>query len=523
MLWYALHLPLLSLEAFCAADEAADGGVALLEAQRIGAVDAAAAGAGVRPGMKRATALALLPGLRLGQADARRDARALQAVAHAALAFTPSVTLEGPPGRPDTVLLEVQASLRLFGGAESLLQRLQAALQPLGHRVRVAAAPTALGAALLARWREGFAEGRHLEGAAPAQLAALQALLGELPLGLLASADGQLQALQGMGLHRLADLRALPRDGLARRFGQALLDELDRACGTRPDPRRWVELPARFETRLELQARADHVEQLLPAAAWLLARLAAWAQGRQSRVAAYTLHMLHEPRHRDDPGTPAVTLLRVELAEPAADAAQLQMLLRERLGRCRLPAPTLELRLVCRELQRRAPPNQELFPTRQSEQEGLARLLERLRARLGDAQVQRLEAKADHRPERSVVLHALAAAPMVEGPAGRGLPGPPDRNGHASAMDPLPLARPAWLLPEPQPLAEQGQQPQLDGSPLRLLSGPERIESGWWDGALVVRDYFIAAAADQSLVWIYRSRLGTGADGAHWFLQGRFG
>jgi protein ImuB len=66
--------------------------------------------------------------------------------------------------------------------------------------------------------------------------------------------------------------------------------------------------------------------------------------------------------------------------------------------------------------------------------------------------------------------------------------------------------------------------PWFEGRPLQLLAGPERIETGWWDGGLATRDYFIAQAADGSLVWVYRARLPV-ADAAAplWFLQGRFG
>jgi protein ImuB len=86
-----------------------------------------------------------------------------------------------------------------------------------------------------------------------------------------------------------------------------------------------------------------------------------------------------------------------------------------------------------------------------------------------------------------------------------------------------------WLLPEPLPLAERHALPLLDGQPLQLLSGPERIEAGWWDGEPAARDYFIALAADNSLVWVWRRRLpGTaaleeGGVDVQWMLQGRFG
>ena len=516
MLWLALHLPLLSLEAFCATlpAAAAQRPVVLLSEHRITHVNRAAAERGLRPGIKRSTALALAPELLIAEGHAGRDAAALQAVAHAALAYTPAVTLHGA----QTVLLEIQASLRLFGGLAALQQRLAAAVAPLGHRVRSAAAPTALGAALLAQWHPAKRAGRSEQGdliAGPhvTDLSALQTLLDGAPVWLLGPGRDHWEALQGMGLQTLSDLRQLPRAGLARRFGEGLMGDLDRALGLQADPRLWVELPAVFESRLELYTRAENSEQVLSGAAVLLARLVAWAQARHGRVAAFTLAMLHERQRQT---TRPATELRVELAEPALDAAHLQLLLRERLARLVLAAPTLELRLHCRHLVAGHAPNGELFPTHAGAAEGLTRLLERLRARLGDAQVQRLLPVADHRPERAS-LAVPAQGDGLRGPAPP-LPAP----AAAGWALPLPLHRPAWLLPEPLPLPERDAQPLLEGRPLQLVSGPERIEAGWWDGTPTLRDYFIAQAEDGSLVWIYRGRLPGVVGEVNWFLQGRF-
>ncbi len=507
MRWIALHLPMLSLESFvasCADAEASAGPVALIATHQVTAANAAAQALGVQPGMKRATALALAPRLLLGQADAQRDLQALTGVAHAALAFTPSVTLDdqATAGLPaHTVLLEVQSTLRYFGGLRRLLQRLRAALAPLDHRVVCASAPTAQGAALLARMPhlpEGMT--RH---AADAQ--ALHAAIAQAPPWLLAAGAEHWETLQAMGLQHCGELLRLPRDGLNRRVGPALLDELDRALGRRPDPRTWLSLPEVFHSRLELFARADTTEQVLHGASVLLARLVAWAAARQVQVSRFVLRMQHETRHRPDARTPADTLLEIALSEPSQDAAHLRVLLRERLAQLPLAAPTLELFLQCSDVARRPPPNGELFPTPRSEREGLNRLIERLQARLGEAQVQRLVCVDDHRPERQTVpCRADAAAPDATRPQAK-----------------MPL-RPVWLLEEPAPLHERQARPLLDGQPLQLLSGPERIESGWWDAALVERDYFIAQAGDGALVWIYRRRLPR-EDGPAWFLQGRFG
>ena len=46
--------------------------------------------------------------------------------------------------------------------------------------------------------------------------------------------------------------------------------------------------------------------------------------------------------------------------------------------------------------------------------------------------------------------------------------------------------------------------------PRELLAGPERIESGWWDGADVARDYYLARGLHGAQLWVFRDlRSGT--------------
>ena len=77
--------------------------------------------------------------------------------------------------------------------------------------------------------------------------------------------------------------------------------------------------------------------------------------------------------------------------------------------------------------------------------------------------------------------------------------------------------RPVWLLAEPQRL-EGEEQPRYQGA-LELEEGPERIESGWWDGRDVRRDYYVARTPAGVRVWIFRERRTPGG----WFLHGVFG
>ncbi len=514
MLWIAIHLPLLSLESWAATlPFTLSAPLALMDVKRVLHVNAQAQALGVQPGLKRATALALAPDLLLGQPDEKRDAQALLCVAHAASVFTPTVHLASHPAH--TVLLEVQASLRCFGGEAMLLQGLQAALALLPHRMHLALAPTPQGAALLARWAACASKHNHATPFRCGNLTDLQHQLHDAPLTLLASAAGHEDTLHSMGLHTLGALCRLPRAGLNRRFGEALLDEIDRLLGNRADPRLPLVLPETFHAQLELWTRADTTDQLLPAATVLLEQLLAWARARQGRVACFSLRLKHEQRRTrgDADNTPANTHLRIALTQASAELAHLQALLREHLARLQLPAPTLEIHLECADWVQNAPPNESLFPTPQSESEGLVQLIERLQARLGPEHVRRLAAVADHRPE--CASHSF--------PAQAGIPhAQAQRNQQVQQTAPA-AARPVWLRSPPQALKERSHRPCLNGQTLQLLCGPERIESGWWDGLLCERDYFIARQPSGALVWVYRLRHAREGDEVGWFLQGWFG
>ena len=155
-----------------------------------------------------------------------------------------------------------------------------------------------------------------------------------------------------------------------------------------------------------------------------------------------------------------------------------------------------------------------------------------MQARLGPEQVQRLRPCDDHRPERATAwrtadaqMRAVRAARPAHGPTAPARPAARGDHRHADvdadAETPLPAVRPVWLLLRPEPLPERDNAPVLDRQRLQLVSGPERIEAGWWDSALAERDYFIAQLPGGALVWIYRARIPE--QGAGWFLQGRFG
>lgn len=491
MLWLALHLPWLPLEAVASGAHALPRCV--MDERVVLLADAAAAAAGVVPGMSLASALGLLPALLPLARDPLRERQLLQLLALSASRYTPQLVVD-----TQLLKLEVQASLRLFGGLPALLRSLRRSVDDLGLSPRLGIAPTATAAALLARCAAGSAA----RAGTPAQA---QRRLDALPLR--AATPVLAELLHGIGCRTLGDVRALPRTGLQRRGGAELLALLDRAYGDAPDPQTWFEPPREFAQSFELLQRADDVALLDHAAQRLLQALAGWLAGQWLAASAFSLWLQHETRGRQ---ARPPTRLRIELGQPSRDAAQLAALLRERLSRCALPGPVYALELRLDEAVALAGHAATLpFGSDRSgarwhdaaqDQKKLLALLDRLSARLGAAQVQRWAACADHRPEKAARSSSASDAP-------------------ARPVDAPPLPRPAWLLPEPLRLAEHQGRP-VHGSPLVLRSRPERIEAGWFDGAPVCRDYHVAEGSDHRLRWVFHQRRGTPSG---WFLHGLFG
>jgi len=449
--------------------------------------------------MRLAAAYALCPDLRTSRRNGRAEQDALRSVAMWAAQFTPSVAIEGDR----QVVLEIEASLGLFGGQEAILAGIRSGLAALGLTGVVASAPTARGARCLA------AAGAERHVGHPRQLA--QAL-GRLPVSVLAENPRTMAMLTAIGIRTLADVEALPRDGFARRFGPDLLGDIDRAFGRRAETHDFFVLPQRFDARLELPHTVEAAEALLFAAKRLFAQLEAFLRARAAAARCIVLRLDHE----DLPQTE----VSIHFVAASRDAGHFAALARERLDRLALPGPVRSISLEASETQPFAMHDAGLFPDAAGVPEEWDRLLERLQARLGIDTVHGIAVADDHRPERAgldVGIGLPAAGPGVRRPRP-----PAAESGSGPARR---LERPLWLLREPRALVESNGRLQLDRGAgleprgrLTLLAGPERIESGWWDGGDVARDYFIAQSEDRALLWIYCQRGGEG----RWFLHGIF-
>lgn len=479
-LWLAVVLPRLPLEVVAPADTPGARPLAVFEESgretRIVTVSAGAEMLGVTPGMSLNGALALAPALCLMPRCPALEAAALDRLAAWAGAFTPAVSCEGG----NSLLLEIGSSLRLFGGLDRLRARLRHGLQERGHDVRIACTPTPRASLWLARAGQAVALRTYPE------LQQGLANIGVVHLGWPAKA---LELLRQMGLTTLGDCVRLPRQGFARRLGPGLLREIDQAYGRAPDLRRPCRLPDSFEQSLELPADTTDAGLLLEGFRILSCDLHARLVSCQASVSGIWCRLMHP-----DGGE---TRLRLALRQHAG-VALLPELLRLRLESLALPAGVSSLVLQAELLPGGPSAGTDLLGDELTPDGELTSLLARLRARLGHAAVQGLALVPDHRPERAWrTLEDFPAAPT-------------DFSGAT-------LERPVWLLPAPELLGQSAGRPAWRGV-LCLERGPERIESGWWDGGDIRRDYYLASNPHGALLWIYRDLRSQA-----WYLHGIFG
>ena len=465
--------------------------------------------------MRCATVRSLAPECLLYPRDQPAEQNAYAQAAHVALAYSPSVYQDANA----TLLIDVTYSLRLFGGIRLIVQGLRQQLKRVKLQVQSSVAPTATGAWLLAQ------AARHSPRYACSQ-ATLQRLLNPLPSAMLPSAHPHLVWLKAIGCETLGGLRALPRDGLQRRVGTALLTELDQAYTQTVWRQTPYVAPEQFIEQLDLLDRLEHTEALTSFSERLALSLCTWLAAKQYALRSATLELHHERgRHACPP-----TTLELAFGEPVWLMTQLMPLLRERLSRQSLVGPVVALTLRSQALGAQSTRSATLFPDPLHAPADYRRLLDLLCARLGAEQVLQPAPLADHRPEIANNWAPLDTLSVV-------LTNTASRSSHSrtkktaatattyqairatETITPAPLSeRPFWLLAEPLALTVRNDRPIYYG-PLQLVRGPERIESGWWDHLRIARDYFVAQDQQAVRYWIYRER---DTEQARWFLHGLF-
>jgi len=483
-----IYLPSLKLEtlrpSWCE-----PGAFAVMDKEQAVLVSPLAYAAGVRAGMRVGGVATIAPDTVMLERDSIKERRALDAIATTLMQYTPEVTFLDE----DSILLDVSASLRLFGGPTKLCQLVRSSVSRLGFSVIIGAAPTANGAWLMAHARR--IKKRPLLRRC-IQMEVLHRRLDALPYSVLPAARIYSEWLDGIGATNLEAIRRLPRTGLLRRTSKVLVSAIDRAYGHEPEMFQWIRPPDVFSAHVETFDRIEHAEALMVGATGLILQMIGWLCAQQLAVTTFTLSLEHE-RGR---AAVAPTQLEISLAEPAWKEPHLLRLLKERLAKTELSAPVIGLRLDAKQLQPMQPQTDQLFPEPGGTPADFNRLMDLLSARLGEENVLMLAMSSDHRPEACNIW-----VPAVS------------KQKRSSELGET-LERPAWILPKPIALIVRDNRPLYGVGPLRIIQGPERVEAGWWDNQFVARDYFVAQGQSGECYWIYLEREHNG----RWYLHGLY-
>jgi protein ImuB len=532
----ALHFPDLPLQRILRAREAAGSRlgrrtpIAIESGGRIACRDAEARAHGVAIGDGLLQAQAACSDLEIVSMDDGADSALLESLAEAMLAIAPTVEIAWP----DSLLLDASGA-QLFAdgtgdGEAALVDRALALARDMGLQGRAAIANGRAPARALARHGAALRADRAASGA----------VLAQLPLDVLGLDPQLARRLSALGLRTAGELARIPAETLAHRFGASGIEAWRIASGDDPSPlvpHAPVRLP---EESLDFEAPVESTDPLLFALKRLCDRAALRLAGRHLGATRLGLVLRLDPSGDER--------IEIGLAAPSSSSSRWLLVVRERVGALRLPAPVVAATLTVAEAST-APVEQFALDDRPEQMIAIETVLARLAARLGDEAVFAAEPADRYRPESAYGVRPFldpgssvaARSPATCSGAGlddaggrRGRKAKPGRRGarsghrDASASD-VPdtessaPARPTRLLPRPEPLVALGEggrlaAVRLGGRTLRVLalSTAERLAGEWWSEPFD-RDYHRVRLEWLGECWLFRDA----RDGRLW-LHGFF-
>ncbi|MBL8828659.1 MAG: hypothetical protein JNM18_16890 [Planctomycetaceae bacterium] len=424
------------------------------------------------------------------------------------------------------MLLDISATMRWFGDEPTLVDELVALLDRSGGRYRITVADTPSAAWAMLQFaaktrpspeRESPSTERAEVWRAPP--AEPRPTLDVLPVEALRLEPVALGWLHELGLRQVGQLAAFSRVQLAERFGSHLLQRWDQLWGDLAEALvPWHE-PTEYHTRLDFDFATTHYETLLQVLEQQLTRLVAPLIERHEGLQRLECLLCGE--------SGSLVPLQVAVLRPTVQVAYLLELLKLRLESQPLIEPITGVRLSATAVMPIEQRQQTLFATEQHEDDRWlwASLVERLSGRLGDQAVLRARLRSEHQPE-----YAWTETPWLDASLSRSSPPARRRPGtitNSTAPTPsLVTTRPLHLERRPIAVRMISAKPQRtpqqftwrnESYTVTRCWGPERIETGWWRGRDVRRDYYRVETTTGQWFWVFR-RLHDGA----WFLHGWF-
>jgi protein ImuB len=485
----------------------------------LAAVNSAATAAGLAPGMPLVDALSFFPGLATAAAEPAEDAAALRRLAEWCGRYSPWTAPDGVDG----VRIEITGSAHLWGGERALAADLMARLDRRHVSSRIAIADTLGAAWATARFAEMDKDPVILP---PGDC---RAALAPLSVEALRLDPVTAQGLRRVGLKRVGDLAAMPRDALAHRFGETVMQRLDQAHGDMPEPLSPLgEVPTR-------RVRLSFAEPITEPADLMLATERLTADLVQRLVREGTgARRVDLGFHRVDG---RVERIRLGTARPSRDPRHLAALFKEQLDTVD-PGLGVEDMILAAFAVEPLPAEQIGLPHHDASNQtsGIAPLLDRLGNKLGLAALSRLEPRESHIPERA----SVRVSPSPTQPCGLGLPSPALRErvpsearrvrGEGKPPRPIRLFEPPepveafWLLPDDPPFWFAWRRCRHR---VTRADGPERIADEWWQPAAsgdvdAIRDYYRVEDEEGRRFWLFRAGLHGNDRPPRWFVHGVF-
>jgi protein ImuB len=474
-MWLAVYVPSLPLQAFSHALGIAAPVTVFEPLNRRDTVVACnrhALRLGIKPGSTLAEANTLSDRLVSLQRDPAQEKKRLHQLAAAASELTPNIHVSADFG----LLLDVSASIALFGGVRLLLDR---AIDIVGSehvRTHLIVAPTARGARWLALAHRELIVTNALED-----------WLDDLPINCMDVAANLIRELRELNLHHLAAVRRLPAHELNQRFGTELSCALDQAYGLTGQMLTFWQPPPVFSQYVEFLDLAREQDHWMPGVIVLLQQLQGFLLQRAAVATNLEFSFCHGHQQR--------TVLTLTADQGVHLVDDWMRLFKARLERQSIPHEISRIELLGQKFIDADFVNTDFFDRSQTRQREWQSLLALISSRLG--------------------VHALLQSPRRNHNAlPESVSASPPRACESAQDRPL---RPAWLVDPPR---------QLQGELLRALHTtfnvrqPERVETHWSAQPALAqpqRDYYIAKAASHSIWWVFRDRATN-----QWFLQGIF-
>ncbi|TWU24137.1 hypothetical protein Pla52o_20610 [Novipirellula galeiformis] len=461
-----------------------------------------------------------------------------QLAAHIQQAITPRVAIESldaqpwagfPRQQPESLLCDVTGVWHLFDGVQGLIDAIEntfADHYAVQLHTRMAIAPNMAAAWALAHFGDHDVEISDEPTAA----------IASFPIEALRIARDTAITLHRLGVERIDQLLRLPRSGLATRLGKPLVDRISQAIGE-------IDEPLVTDVTSDALTYAHELEYPTRDLPILLHRMEGLLHQAKAGLARRNLGAIRLLCHLDM-AVPPSQHVEVGLFAPSADVAHLHSLIAGRFENLSLRHDVVRLTLSIaltgplRTVQTSllsdgAPDSQSMGGT------AVSRFVDKLSGRLGRDAVLGVKVHDDPLPENAHQTFPMTGQPIknrrVESPQGTSGGAIPTRSHPSASRYRSPSAtdamrRPLTILDPPQPLVSlvpqvSNQLPEafrLRGREIRMVGywEPERIETRWWSGPTIRRDYYRVETDTGTCWWVYRDI--TASDASEWFLHGQF-